>query len=636
MLFSTLFLAGRVQGGTNNAGWSKESINEIRDKRRIQKEFMAAMHANDPKVGKGRRKGRDKKRKLYESLLSHARKLEQNNNGQQQDNEGEYGTWSWVLNGNGEYQDLYEGQYQGEWCETYQEEWAALGQGEWTSNGRRRADDANAQNGNNNNNNEQNMYGENNDIPFDMAAKAFKYSGCAAIKEFDNENGNPLVMNTYAVFRLCPAESCNKYSMKGCGKNYGEYVVEMKTYLSSILDYYEYRYEDYCCYCEPCDWEYQKEAKNALQECYDLRNDQEWQQNKQQQQTNWEEYYDANNGDMSGWNNGYGGSTTSAQSQQQYTSGNEQGQYRNANYYNNADNQEEATEDNNGNSNNKNSNNSQQNYKNGASYNGNQYYGSYYSANQNYNVKYQANDDEDDDQAMQNGKGYWGNDGIWYENNNMDMYQCIDGSMCDQCQYQNEQLYMPCDSYVCGDYYKYCSEWYGDQDEVNVSDFLECVQFDSEDGQEYYIGPHCGSDHYTISLGVFSDENCLNYAGETMSLASLLGYQYTDEDLFKIPKECVSCDGTVSKSMIRSPKFTMLVEDSSHQYFFYLGGLRRTTTKPGRRSVRRLRGFSCDRLRGCCCHVLCPLRGICSVQQALQQLRANVRVHDSERTRPRD
>jgi hypothetical protein len=600
MLLSTLFLAGRVQGGKNNAGWSKESINEVRDKRRIQKEFMAAMHANDPKIGKGRRKGRDKKRKLYESLLSHARKLEENNNGgQQQDIEGEYGTWSWVLNGDGQYQDQYEGQYQGGWCETYQEEWAAKGQGEWTSNGQRRAEDANAQDGNNNNNNEQNMYGENNDMPFDMAAKAFKYSGCAAIKEFDNENaeesGNPFVLNTYAVFRLCPAESCNKYSMTGCGKNYGEYVVEMKTYLSSILDYYEYRYEDYCCYCETCDWEYQYEAMNALQECYDLRNDQEWQMDKQQQQTSWYDYYLANSGDMSGYSNGYSGSTTSAQSQRQYTSGTGEYQYANANYYNNADQdndaynqEEEATNGNTGYSNNRNSYNSQQNghgqnwngnyaadanNNNGASYNGNKNHGGYYSQNKNYNVNYQANNEnEDDDQAMQNGKGYWGNDGIWYayngddyqdSNNNMDMYQCIDGSMCDQCEYQNEQLYMPCDSYECGDYYKYCSEWYGDQDEVNVSDFLECVQFDSEDGQEYYIGPHCGSDHYTISLGVFSDENCLNYAGETMSLASLLGYQYKDEDLFKIPKECVSCDGTVSESMIRLPNFTMLLEDDS-------------------------------------------------------------------------
>eukprot|EP00536_Pseudo-nitzschia_multiseries_P017153 jgi/Psemu1/314066/fgenesh1_kg.1402_\ len=73
--------------------------------------------------------------------------------------------------------------------------------------------------------------------------------------------------------------------------------------------------------------------------------------------------------------------------------------------------------------------------------------------------------------------------------------------------------------------------------------FLECTAYTNEYGQQYYVGPHCGSDHYTISLGVFSDENCVNYMGKTVSLSKVLGYGYDDESFFHLPHECISCDG---------------------------------------------------------------------------------------------
>jgi hypothetical protein len=133
--------------------------------------------------------------------------------------------------------------------------------------------------------------------------------------------------------------------------------------------------------------------------------------------------------------------------------------------------------------------------------------------------------------------------------------QCSDGSLCDYCEYQVDQTYLQCDSYICKDYYTYCSDFYegmGDDDETfNLNDFLECNEYVNDYGQTYYIGPHCGSDHFTVSLGVFEDENCLNYVGETISLAKVLGYNShgagpygTDEStFFHLPHECVSCDG---------------------------------------------------------------------------------------------
>ena len=90
-------------------------------------------------------------------------------------------------------------------------------------------------------------------------------------------------------------------------------------------------------------------------------------------------------------------------------------------------------------------------------------------------------------------------------------------------------------------------------------DYLECQRYVKEMGQQYYIGPHCGSDHYTISLGVFSDENCLKYMGDDISLASVLGYTYSDQDIFKLPKQCISCDGSVTSDGDVSLTFALLL-----------------------------------------------------------------------------
>lgn len=148
------------------------------------------------------------------------------------------------------------------------------------------------------------------------------------------------------------------------------------------------------------------------------------------------------------------------------------------------------------------------------------------------------------------------------------MLTCSDGSLCDYCEYQVDQNYEPCDEYVCKDYYTYCSDLYEPQYKHQYSDnnggnnngqqynykdaqeqnselyaFLDCTEYVNQYGQQYYVGPHCGSDHYTISLGVFTDENCVNFAGETVSLSKVLGYGYDDESFFHLPHECISCDG---------------------------------------------------------------------------------------------
>jgi hypothetical protein len=159
---------------------------------------------------------------------------------------------------------------------------------------------------------------------FDMTARAFKYSGCAAIKSYDyeraGETGNPMVVDTYAVFRLCPEDSCNKYSLTGCGKNYGEYVVDLKTYLGFMLEFYEDRYGSYCDYCYPCDYEYQVLKHQTQGQCYDKVDQQAYEYQHQEQQQAWENYYQRNYGDMSNYQQ---------QAQQQYNGATYGGNYGN-------------------------------------------------------------------------------------------------------------------------------------------------------------------------------------------------------------------------------------------------------------------------------------------------------------------
>jgi len=210
-------------------------------------------------------------------------------------------------------------------------------------------------------------------------------------------------------------------------------------------------------------------------------------QAQQNQQQAWSDYYNANNGDMSGWNV-YG----------QNVDGNGNGNRK-------LDDAAAAADD----------------------------------AVADVDADADANANQNAANAVY---GYWGGDGIWYEYDAAEALICRDGLSCEFCEWVTEQQYLGCDSYECGDYYTYCSDIYGQPKQFDVSQFLECAPFEAQNGNQYYLGPHCGSDHYTISLGVFTDENCLEYVGEDILLSKVLGYQYSDEDLFQLPKECISCD----------------------------------------------------------------------------------------------
>jgi len=91
---------------------------------------------------------------------------------------------------------------------------------------------------------------------FDAQLFSVKYTGCSAIQTYSDEQAEDgdsvLQAKRFVVFRLCPSDSCNKYTTEGCTEDYGEYVLEMGDYLEVMSQYQEERSENFCAYCEWC------------------------------------------------------------------------------------------------------------------------------------------------------------------------------------------------------------------------------------------------------------------------------------------------------------------------------------------------------------------------------------------------
>ena len=94
-------------------------------------------------------------------------------------------------------------------------------------------------------------------LGFDMKQYSLKYTGCSAVKTYDSSKAasgydNVLSTKRFALFRLCPSNNCNKYSVNGCGRNYGEYVLEMDSFLEGVVEFNRQRYWHYCHFCRRC------------------------------------------------------------------------------------------------------------------------------------------------------------------------------------------------------------------------------------------------------------------------------------------------------------------------------------------------------------------------------------------------
>lgn len=110
---------------------------------------------------------------------------------------------------------------------------------------------------------------------------SIKFQGCHHITQWNAEaNGDEdvrIATKRLVRFRLCPTDSCDSSSSGGCSSGYGEYIIDMDTFLMAYLEdkreLEEWTCENYrenICGCDDDDKKDDAfEEEDCLNECYD-------------------------------------------------------------------------------------------------------------------------------------------------------------------------------------------------------------------------------------------------------------------------------------------------------------------------------------------------------------------------------
>jgi hypothetical protein len=108
-----------------------------------------------------------------------------------------------------------------------------------------------------------------------------------------------------------------------------------------------------------------------------------------------------------------------------------------------------------------------------------------------------------------------------------------------------------CEYYhACKNYGKACKNYHSNM-QYNEDDnqYLQCTEF-VVGNENVYIGPHCGSDGYTLTLGIFQDNECTELIGDQVDFAYYTGLSLNDDLSFYSNPTCVSCKNSVSMTFL--------------------------------------------------------------------------------------
>mmetsp|Transcript_22536 Transcript_22536/g.26124 ORF Transcript_22536/g.26124 Transcript_22536/m.26124 type:complete len:512 (+) Transcript_22536:1-1536(+) len=89
---------------------------------------------------------------------------------------------------------------------------------------------------------------------------SLKYAGCSSITSWagndgdEDEDSSGFVSNALVQYRLCPTDTCQDDSWKGCNSQYGEYMMNLNEFLDIQKDFVDETLGMYCEYCEKCDY----------------------------------------------------------------------------------------------------------------------------------------------------------------------------------------------------------------------------------------------------------------------------------------------------------------------------------------------------------------------------------------------
>mmetsp|Transcript_17066 Transcript_17066/g.32284 ORF Transcript_17066/g.32284 Transcript_17066/m.32284 type:complete len:436 (-) Transcript_17066:248-1555(-) len=111
------------------------------------------------------------------------------------------------------------------------------------SSARRLENGGNNQNNNNNNNNSNSNY-------YWIANYSLKFLGCHNIQSWNyaayDDDDVRIKQSRLARFRLCPSNFCSTGNSVGCKKGYGDYVIDIDTYVSAYVEA-QRRQDEYLC-----------------------------------------------------------------------------------------------------------------------------------------------------------------------------------------------------------------------------------------------------------------------------------------------------------------------------------------------------------------------------------------------------
>lgn len=96
------------------------------------------------------------------------------------------------------------------------------------------------------------------------------------------------------------------------------------------------------------------------------------------------------------------------------------------------------------------------------------------------------------------------------------------------------------DADTCSDASVTCA---GDDQSTLFEQYFECKDKEfGNDNTKVYVAPHCNSDGFNITLGIYSDAQCSNYTGDQYTIEEVTGVAFDHSEINTyFPKECVSC-----------------------------------------------------------------------------------------------
>jgi hypothetical protein len=92
------------------------------------------------------------------------------------------------------------------------------------------------------------------DVQVDISGYSIKFEKCQFVKSYDDELAQEEDSNTvlapkrFVVFRLCPTSSC----ASSCSSGYGEYLIDLESYLEATVQYQQELQENMCQACQEC------------------------------------------------------------------------------------------------------------------------------------------------------------------------------------------------------------------------------------------------------------------------------------------------------------------------------------------------------------------------------------------------